>query len=57
MTEAIDLIRKLAEALADPTSDSDDLIYAFHDVEERRYEVAETLLALLSERQTEDAPW
>ena len=56
MSETIARIRKLAEALADPTSDSDDLIYAFHAVEERRYEVAATLLALLEEHQPEDEP-
>ena len=53
MTESLDLIRELAETLADPTTDSDDLIYAFRDVEERRYEVAATLLELLSEHHTE----
>ena len=56
MSETIARIRKLAEALADPTSDSDDLIYAFRAVEERRYEVAATLLALLEGRQPEDEP-
>lgn len=52
MTEAIERIRKLAETLANPGSDSDDLIHAFGDVEELRYEVANALFALLQIQQT-----
>ena len=55
MTEAVERIRNLAETLANPESDSDDLIHAFGDVEELRYEVASTLLELLQAHQ-EDIP-
>ena len=51
MTKAIERIQKLAEALADPESDSDELIHAFGDVEELRYEVADALLKTLQPRQ------
>ena len=47
MTEAVERIQKLAETLADPESDSDDLIHVFGDIEELRYEVADTLLKML----------
>ena len=57
MTDAMERIRKLAEVLADQDSDSDDLIHAFGDVEELRYEVADALLKLLqtSEEETHAA--
>ena len=48
MNEAQERIRKLAEILADPESDSDDLIHAFGDIEELRYEVAAELFEMLS---------
>ena len=48
MNEAQERIRKLAEILADPDSDSDDLIHAFGDIEELRYEVAAVLFEMLS---------
>ena len=47
MTEAIERIQKLAEVLANPGAESDDLIHAFGDIEESRYEVAETLLKMI----------
>lgn len=51
MTEAKARIQKLAEILADPESDSDDLIHAFGDIEELRYEVAAVLFEMLSAQQ------
>lgn len=53
MTEAVERIRKLAETLANPESDSDDLIHAFGDVEEMRYEIADALLRMLQAQQEE----
>ena len=53
MTEAIERIQKLAETLANPEADSDDLIHAFGDVEELRYEVGEALLKMLEDEQKE----
>lgn len=51
MAEAIERIHKLADSTANPQSDSNDLIHAFGDVEELRYEVAAALLELVPERQ------
>lgn len=48
MNEAKERIRKLAEILSDPESDSDDLIHAFGDIEELRYQVAAVLFEMLS---------
>ena len=53
MTESVERIRKLAETLANPESDSDDLIHAYGDVEELRYEVADALLKMLDTRREE----
>ena len=53
MTKAIERIQRLAEVLANPESDSDDLIHAFGDVEELRYEVADALLKMLQVRREE----
>ena len=53
MTEAIERIQKLAEVLANPEADSDDLIHAFGDIEESRYEVAEALLKMIKTEQEE----
>ena len=51
MSEAMKRIRKLAEVLTDKDSDGDDLIHAFGDVEELRYEVADALLKMLETQQ------
>ena len=51
MTEAIERIQKLAEVLANPESDSDDLIHVFGDIEEIRYEVADALHKMLVTQQ------
>lgn len=52
MTSATHRIRQLADALANPASGSDDLIHAFGDVEQRRFEVAAALLGLIAHHQT-----
>ena len=44
-----DALRRLAAVLNDEECDSDDLIYAFGDVEEMRSEVAQLLTALLDQ--------
>ena len=44
-----EILRTLAEVLGDENADSDDLIYAFGDVEARRAEIAALLLSLLEQ--------
>ena len=51
MKQAKDHIRKLADTLSNPKSDGDDLIYAFEDIEEARYDVAKVLHTLLEANQ------
>lgn len=53
MSEAIVRIQKLAEVLANEDSDSDDLIHAFGDIEELRYDVADALLKMMHDQQGE----